>query len=226
MNELLRVMRNTSLRVKQEEKDRLVQHFMSKMQLLCYNQEDRVQVYKKAKKIFGEKIDGKEVYPHVDKFTRLTEMSQRKIQRKKTWFKNGKYKSLFYVDATPDESLAKECQRILNKCDLPVKVVEKTGVSIKSLLTKSNPFKTGSCEDPACPICSRECGINCRSNGVAYQNYCIHHESCKGRYNGETGDTIKERFKEHLDDARLRPENSAMPKHRANMDNWMTLISR
>ena len=42
VNELLQVMRNTSLRVKQEERDKHVQHFMSKMQLSHYNQEDRV----------------------------------------------------------------------------------------------------------------------------------------------------------------------------------------
>ena len=93
VNELLRVMRNTSLRVKQEEKDRHVQHFMSKMQLSGYNQEDRVQVYRKAKRIFAEKVNRKEVYPHVDKFKRLKELSQEKRQRKKSWYKNGRYKT-------------------------------------------------------------------------------------------------------------------------------------
>ena len=213
VNELLRVMRNTSLRVQQQEKDKHVQHFLNKMQLSGYDQEDRVQVYKKAKRIFEEKIRGKDVYPHVDKITRMKEYTREKIQKKKRWFKQGKYKGVFYVDATPLGSLATECQRILNRCEVPIKVMEKSGDSIKRLLTKSNPFKTGKCDDPTCPVCTRDCGINCRSSDVVYENYCIHEDTCSGNYDGETGDVIKGRFKEHLDDARLRPETSHMRKH-------------
>ena len=219
VNELLRVMRNTSLRIMQAEKDSHVQHFITKMQLSGYNQEDRIHVYQKAKRIFAEKVDGKEVYPHVDKFARQSEMTREKIHKKRTWFKNGRYKSVFYVDATPDGSLANDCQKILNRCELPVKVMEKTGDSLKSLLTKSNPFKSSNCEDPSCPVCLRECGINCRSSDVVYQNYCEHHETCKGIYDGETADKIKERFKEHIDDARLRPDTSAMQRHAVEQHN-------
>ena len=219
VNELLRVMRNTSLRVEQQERDKHVQHFVNKMQLSGYDQEDRVQVYRKAKRIFEEKTRGKEVYPHVDKITRMEERTREKIQKKRSWFKQGKYKSMFYVDATPGGSLARECQRILDRCEVPIKVMEKTGDSIKRLLTKSNPFKTGNCDDPTCPVCARECGINCRSSDVVYENYCIHHETCGGKYDGETGDVIKGRFKEHLDDARLRPETSHMRKHEEEKHN-------
>jgi hypothetical protein len=146
-------------------------------------------------------------------------MTREKVQQKKTWFKNGKYKSVFYIDATKDGQLAKECQKILNRCEVPIKVMEKTGDSIKRLLTKSNPFKMGNCDDPNCPVCLRECGINCRANGVVYQNYCVHHETCDGRYTGETADIIKGRFTEHLDDARLRPNSSAMRKHAVEKHN-------
>ena len=79
----------------------------------------------------------------------------------KNWFKQGKYKSVFYLDATPGGSLAKECQHILDRCGVPMKVMEIIGNSIKRLLTKSNPFKTGSCNNPSCPVCTMECGINC-----------------------------------------------------------------
>ncbi len=219
VNELLRIMRNTSLRLQQEEIDKHVQYFINKMQFSGYDQEDRIQVYKKAKKVFEAKIEGNEVYPHVDKFTRMAECTREKIQKKKTWFKQGKYKSIFYVDATLGGSLATECQRILNRFGVPIKVMEKTGDSIKTLLTKSNPFKTGNCDDLNCPVCARECGINCRSSDVVYENYCIHHETCGGRYDGETADIIKGRFREHLDDARLRPESSHMVKHQEEKHN-------
>ena len=44
VNELLRVMRNTSLRVQQQERNKHVQHFINKMQFSGYDQEERVQV--------------------------------------------------------------------------------------------------------------------------------------------------------------------------------------
>ena len=57
VNELLRVMRNTSLRVDESQKIKNVQHFINKMQFSGYDQEDKVHVYKKAKKIFTEDIN-------------------------------------------------------------------------------------------------------------------------------------------------------------------------
>ena len=135
------------------------------------------------------------------------------MHKKKSWFANGKYKSVFYVDVTRNGQLAKQCQKILNKCGVPIKVIEKTGESIKKMLTKSNPFKHSGCGDLACLVCIRECGINCRTKDAVYQNYCEYQDTCKGRYIGETADAIKERFQEHMDDYRLRPGKSSMHSH-------------
>ena len=204
VNELLRVMRTTSLRVDETQKIKNVQHFINKMQFSGYDQEDKVHVYKKAKKTFTEDVNDSQVYPHKDKDTRQKENTREKIHQKKTWFsKQGKYKSVFYVDATPNSLLAEKCQKILNKYDVRIKVMEKPGESIKSLLTKSNPFKKKGCGDNNCPICIRDCGIN----------YCEHYDLCNGKYDGETGEAIKARFGEHLDEYRLRPQKSVMHAH-------------
>ena len=48
---------------------------------------------------------------------------------------------------------------------------------------------------------------------VVYQNYCEQHDLCNGKYDGETSEVIKERFGEHLDDYRLRPQKSVMHAH-------------
>ena len=48
-----------------------------------------------------------------------------KNDQKTNWCKNGKYKTTFFVEATKNQELAKECQRILDDADLGVKVVEK-----------------------------------------------------------------------------------------------------
>ena len=91
--------------------------------------------------------------------------------------------------------------------------MEKSGESIKKILTKSNPFKKKGCGDVNCPVCVRDCGINCMSKDVVYQNYCEQHDLCNGKYDGETSEVIKERFGEHLDDYRLRPQTSVMHAH-------------
>ena len=215
VNDLVRVMKNTSLRVNGEEKRTNIQHYMNKMQFSGYEKDERIKVYKRAKKIFEGRIEKSEVYPHKNKFSKIKEQTREKLQQKKAWYAKRKYKSVFYVDTTPNNHLAKQCQQILDKCEVPIKVMEKTGESIKKLLVKSNPFKDKdkNCNDQRCAVCLSDSKINCRARDVVYENYCEHHLTCQGKYDGETAHPIKERFKEHLDDYRLRPQTSAMHEH-------------
>ena len=109
--------------------------------------------------------------------------------------------------------LQNNVSKLLDKCDVPIKVMEKTGEAICNLLVKSYPCKRKNSNDPKCAICHSGSKINCRTRDVVYVNYCEHHAICKGTYVGETADPIKERFREHLDDYRLRPQKSAMHAH-------------
>ena len=213
-NDLVRVMKNTSFHVKSEERLDKIQYFINKMQFSGYGKRDRIHVYNKAKKIFNERTGNCNIYPHKDKLKKIKDLTREKIHMKQKWFSKGKYKSLFYVNATPNSNLAKSCQKILYRCGVPIRVMEKSGQSIKRTLVRSNPFKSKKCNDETCVICiSSNSKINCRSRDVVYENFCEHHETCNGVYIGETADPIKERFKEHLDDCRLRPTKSAMAKH-------------
>ena len=127
VNDLVRVMKNTSLQVNDEERQRNIQYYINKIQFSGYSQQERIHVYKKAKKLFDEKIKNCKVYPHKDKLTKIKELTREKLHQKKKWYSNGKYRSVFYVDATPNNNLARKCQQVLNKCEVPIKVVEKTG---------------------------------------------------------------------------------------------------
>ena len=82
------------------------------MQFSGYGKEERIKVYNKATKIFKERTDKSEVYPHKYKFTRMKELTREKQHEKKTWYCKVKYKSVFYVDATPNSHLAKQCQQV------------------------------------------------------------------------------------------------------------------
>ena len=56
INDLTRVMKNTSVRVNEAEKERHIQHFINKMQFSGYDKNTRIQVYRKAKNIFQENV--------------------------------------------------------------------------------------------------------------------------------------------------------------------------
>ena len=45
-----------------------------------------------------------------------------------------------FVDASPNEKLANKCSKIMKNAGIKVRVVEKSGMSIKRSIIKSNPF--------------------------------------------------------------------------------------
>ena len=163
INDLVRVMKNTSLKVGDDESQSNIQHFMNKMQFSGYEKDKRIKVCQKAKRSFDENLRTSEIYPHKDKFLRINEQTRRKIYQKKLWYARGKYKSVFYVDATTNSYLVRQCQQVLNQYEVPIKVMEKTGSSIQELLVKSKPFKDKRCNDPKCNVCLSGCKINCRA---------------------------------------------------------------
>ena len=145
-------MKNTSLKVGDDEMQSSIQHFMNKMQFSGYEKDERIKVYQKAKRSFEENLRTSEIYPHKYKFLRIKEQTRKRIYQKKLWYARGKYKSVFYIDATTNSYLARQCQQILNQYEVPIKVMEKTGSSIQELLVKSNPFKVQRSEMQCLPF--------------------------------------------------------------------------
>ena len=45
-----------------------------------------------------------------------------------------------FVDASPNKKLANKCSKIMKNAGIKVRVVEKSGMSIKRSIIKSNPF--------------------------------------------------------------------------------------
>ena len=90
-----------------------------------------------------------------------------KANKRTSWYNKNKnknkYKSTFFVDATPGSNLAKQCQKILHQCHIPIKVMERSGTSIKEILVKSNPFKEKKCNDATCTVCLSNSNISCKT---------------------------------------------------------------
>ena len=198
--DLVRIMRNISTMCTKEERNKKIQFFINKMQNSGYNSEERVKVYRSAKKKYEEMmkkdLEGETPIYREKSWNRLERIKE-KERKRRSWYKNGKNKAeaVFFVKATPGGKLAEECKKEFSKAKLQVKVVEKTGRSIKKELVKSNPFKKIGCEK-GCKVCSL--GIDCKAREVHYRISCENEGCTEARYEGETSRSTGERFPEHL----------------------------
>ena len=65
--------------------------------------------------------------------TNLPEKKE-KVNKRKNWYGKGGHETVMFVDSTPGSKLAKEFRQILDSCGLKIRVVERTGESIKNLI--------------------------------------------------------------------------------------------
>ena len=123
------------------------------------------------------------------------ERRKEKEEKRRSWYRKGNYSSVIFVPATPESSL----KRLLDedvKSGLRIRIVEKSGMSMKRVLQRSDPFKKRTCERECCFVCRTGGGGPCDSCGVTYEIKC---QTCGQKYVGETARSAFTRGKEHLD---------------------------
>ena len=81
------------------------------------------------------------------------------------WYRKDGSDAVFFVEATPNEELADVCRKEFKKAGLNIRVIEKSGVAMKQMIVKSNPFKKNDCQRESCEFC-KTYGINCKRVGV------------------------------------------------------------
>ena len=204
--DLTRVMRNISLQCETEERRGKIQHYMARLQYSGYNMEERVKIYQKAKKRFDEMIkkDEEGIEPlYRSKNWKRTERRLEKEQKKKDWFKDSGSEAVFFVDATPQSELAEKCQKEFDRAGLKIKVVERSGRSVKRTLVKSNPFKKVGCGRAGCKVCALGGDVDCKAREIHYLILCDG-TNTQGNpcvdidYEGETSRSTEERFGGHM----------------------------
>ena len=200
------VMRNVSTACTDQERRDKVRHYMARMQYSGYEMEDRVKVYRAAKRRYDEMIrrDREGTEPlYRGKEWNKDERAKEKERKKRTWFKGDGSDAVFFVDATPASTLAERCREEFRKAGLKVKVVERSGGSIKNKLVKSNPFKKLGCGRASCAVCALGSDVDCRARGVHYKISCEGSDGngvlCQNvNYEGETSRSTGERFGGHM----------------------------
>ena len=127
-----------------------------------------------------------------------------------------------FVPHTPGEELRKRLQakedELSKMFGRPrVKIIERVGTSLESILCSKNPWSQEMCGRKDCHVCkegSKSLG-QCRKEGVIYSLTCqvCARKGVRKKYWGETGRSSYERCKEHWDLWRNRKESSCIWKH-------------
>ena len=202
VNDVCRVMRNCSENLEWDNgKKESLDMYMGRLQFSGYNENERYKILKKA----------------CDKYDNVR-VGNRRIglrKKKKNWYmKDGVSETVMFVNATPNEILKKKVEKIAKKYKLKVKVVERRGRTVKSMLQKSDPFKKLECSETDCVICREGMDIDCRRRGIVYEIECKE-EGCNKKYIGQTGRSIYERIKEHntYNEKDREDDNKPLAKH-------------
>ena len=251
--EAVRILTRSSLELPWEEKAKNMTVFMARMANSGYSHKFRLQVLKNSLRAF-EKILEREARGerplHRADIHDKPQRKKDKIWRKHTWFRRGGYVTTLYVPPTPGSVLAKKMQESVVRDSsgdkIQVRVVERKGPTILSILQKSDPTPKRPCSKEDCFPCTSGNIGKCRLPSVLYRLRC---ETCcdtiqqdpahppgtapgpgpdqgQGHQNprvppptyvGETGRVMYIRGKEHLSALQRKDPHSALWKHSAHI---------
>ena len=215
--EVLRILLHCSKYVPWEAVCVHINNFLKKMQYSGYTQPFRYNVVKSAldamKTIRDKEALG--IRPiNRPKEWRRKEREEEKREKKRMWYKNMGFDSVLFVPSTPQGKLKGMYQREISKSGLRIKVIEKTGLTLKGQLQTANPFRSAQCGRVDCFICSSEGKGNCDSEGITYEIKCMSECDTKNVYKGESGDSGYTRGKKHMTDLNAHnANNSPLWKH-------------
>ena len=215
----LRIVLNCSRDLQWEVVAAHLSEYSARMQYSGYEHKFRLEVIKSALKAYENLIEAERqgkrpLYRHKTWNTR--EREQERKSKKLNWYKKGGNKSVMFIPYTPDSILQKLYTKEVKRAELPIKIVEKAGVSLKRTLQKSDPFATKNCGRFDCLPCSSEGKGSCRSVGVNYDIFCCECEEKVDEekvYHGQTSRTGYVRGGEHFDDLKKKKSKSVLWKH-------------
>ena len=132
------------------------------------------------------------------------------------WYEDGdRFDSVVYVQNTVNGKLKTEVERIAKRLGLKIRVLEKSGTSVKGFLQKSEPFGKKLCGREGCASCERGLGLDCREHACVYSIKC---KDCRERgvekeYVGQTNRSIGERMDEHVKDIIGKKVDKSLGRH-------------
>ena len=122
---------------------------------------------------------------------------------------------MIFVPCTPNEQLKKKYEEEIRKSEFKIKVMERSGVKIKDILHKKDPFKKERCNRIDCFVC-RSGGKgkgSCNRENIKYRISCTENCGRKDIYQGETAYSAYTRGQEHLKKLNNKDPKSALYNH-------------
>ena len=213
VNELDRILKNCSVFLKwEEEAAKHGSYFMRRLQYSGYGEQFRYDVAKKALERYDKRLEvyhaGGSMFDSV-----ITNKELSRGRKGHNWYKESRqYDSVMFVEAMPGSLLKRKVEEIVVKHRLKIKVVERVGRTVKSILQKSNPFPKKDCGSEKCQVCLRGCEFDCRLRGCVYEIQC-NEDHCGRKYRGTTGRNIGKRIEEHVKSWDNHDEKCPLQKH-------------
>ena len=210
--EMLRILLHCSNDIPWEAVLVHLNNFMKKMQYSGYDKVFRYKVAKSAINAYETIRENEKngIRPmHRPKTWRRAERMMEKEEKKKTWYKTGGFDSVLFIPTTPEGKLKRMYEEVIRRSGLRVKVIERTGRTLKSQLQTSNPFREPNCGREDCILCRTFGQGNCNTEGITYKIDCAGGECEKGRYKGETSYNAYTRGQEHQSRLAARDVNNS-----------------
>ena len=213
--EILRIILRCSPDLPWEQVKDHVEMFMARMQFSGYNKKFRAEVLNSALKAYTEikrkDIQGEQPL-YRPKQSKKKERKEQRRNKKSNWYKKGGNMSVLFIPVTPKSKLKKMFEEEIKQSKLGIKVVEKSGRSIKNLVQKNDPFNKGKCRDEnGCFVCrEKNSKGKCRISNVTYKVTC---DQCNMIYHGETGRNAYSRGQEHLKALEKEHQDSVLHRH-------------
>jgi hypothetical protein len=187
------------------------------MQYSGYNQVFRHEVAKSAINAYEtiRENEERDIRPmHRPKGWRRVERMEEKAQKRKNWYRQGCFDSVLFVPSTKDGKLKQMYQHAIRNSGFRMKVVERTGRTLKSQLQTSNPFRPDVCGRGDCFVCTTSGKGNCTSESITYRINCLGEGCSRRAYKGETASNGYTRGVEHLNNlASHNVDNSPLWRH-------------
>ena len=199
-----------------EYEDEVLDRFRWKMMISGYSENEREIIIR----------EGRSRYSNIIK---LVDQGKRPLYRSSTWNKEsraiekkvkmkgwyGSKDSVIFVPATPGELLRKRIEKVVSDNHFNVKVVERSGRTLTSMLQRSDILPSLTCWDHTCPVCGTEGRGKCCDEGVVYRIWCLKCASVgvDASMFGETGRTARIRCGEHFDALRDPKKSLNLREH-------------
>ena len=215
VQDTLRILKNCHKDLPWKETAKHLSRMMARLQYSGYDHKFRYDVISTALAAYKRVRDNDEngeIPLYRPKGWKSDERRNLKEEKKKNWYKKGGYESVIFIPATPNSELMKIMKKKVEDSDLKIKVIEKSGRSLKELLRTSDPKKERKCNRNDCPVCTTGGKGNCKTMNVNYRITC----ECGDQYTGTTTRGGYTRGKEHIKGLREKDKNSDFWSHCVN----------